>query len=74
MTGMEMMLKTMGFDPAKIKAEVEQFAATLRQTLTNFDMRLKAIEEAQKRIEEKLGTQTNGPGNGDTGSTKRIGA
>jgi hypothetical protein len=51
--GMEMMLKSFGVDPAKIKAEFETMRTGVTTTLKNIDERLALIEARQKNIYEQ---------------------
>jgi arsenate reductase-like glutaredoxin family protein len=50
-TGMQMMLKSFGIDPEKIKAEL---GGVLQETTANVMREVTAIKDAQLRIEQKL--------------------
>ena len=56
MTGMEMMMKSMGFDPEKIKAEFQSIQATAIESLRNVSAKLDSIDARLLRIEIKLET------------------
>lgn len=50
MSGMLMMMKSMGFDPEEMKKNVEAFKVEIETKITTVDNRLKAIEVQQKQI------------------------
>ena len=51
MNGMEMMLKAMGMDPAKIMAELNKASEGFQAVVKHFDARLDAIEKRLEKIE-----------------------
>lgn len=51
MNGMEMMLKSLGFDPEKIKSEL---GAVLEQTTARVMQEVTALKESQLRTEQKI--------------------
>lgn len=57
--GLGMIFKAMGFDPEKIKQEIEKAMLQAKATVEHFDKRLQAIEFRQMRIEQKLGIEPN---------------
>jgi enamine deaminase RidA (YjgF/YER057c/UK114 family) len=50
MTGMEILLKSMGFDPSEMKAKIEDAQNKATQVLKHFDERLNVIERKQDEI------------------------
>ena len=54
MSGIHMMLKSMGFDPDEFLKSIQDANVTAGNVIQNFDTRLKALEEGQARIEKLL--------------------
>lgn len=54
MTGVEMMMRSFGFDPNDVKTKVEAFQAGLAATLKNYDERLHRLEAQAARHDEWL--------------------
>lgn len=53
MNGIEIMLKSMGIDPEKIKAELKQ---TFEATVSGVNDRVNTLQETMNRVESKLDT------------------
>lgn len=49
-SGIEMMLKSFGFDPKKLIDDFEQLKQVTTDTLTRIDQRLEAIQKRQEEI------------------------
>lgn len=56
MNGMEIMLKSFGLDPEKIKSELVDAKDKIAGAIENLDSRLKTIDDRLTRIEIKLNT------------------
>ena len=55
-SGIEMMLKSMGFDPEKLKAQLTQAQTVLTDKVTEIESKLTSIQDSMLRIEIKLNT------------------
>lgn len=52
--GLEMMMKSFGFDPAAIKEQVEKAGADFKLVVQHFNTRMDKVDADNKRIEDKL--------------------
>jgi hypothetical protein len=57
--GIELMLKSMGFDPDAIKKQVLEFQENLTNTFKHFDLRLQAIESRLGAMEAQQNVMLN---------------
>jgi uncharacterized protein YjbJ (UPF0337 family) len=55
-TGMEMMLKGLGIDPDQVKANIEAFMGSIKESIVKIDAAQERIEGTQARIEGKIDT------------------
>lgn len=53
-SGMGMLMKSFGFDPDKIKGQLESASAEFRKVITHFDARFNAIDARLAEIEKRL--------------------
>ena len=53
-TGMGMMLKSMGLDPDKLRADIEEVRRGAAAVIANFDLRLVKVEQRLDHIEQLL--------------------
>jgi hypothetical protein len=53
-TGMEQMLKMLGIDPDQVKANIEAFMGSIKESIVKIDAAQGRIEGTQARIEGKI--------------------
>jgi hypothetical protein len=53
-SGIQMLLKSMGFDPVEFGQQITAAKTAAQSVIANFDVRLKALETGQANIEKML--------------------